>query len=217
MGRPCFRPSRFCAFFMTISISQLVLLSGCVSTLNSVLFEKRRNEPGILAASPSLIRSIRHSDWAMAESLIAAGKGLDDRRFDGSTPISLAAKAGNETLVRRLIATGTIKPEDGDLGPVLPWAVVAGDSGLMKDFLTYGANPKSKTDALIRDTRKTSTVWVAALMGRTDMVEILLKAGVKVNVFSNAGYDKGFKTETSYEKKTGTCIKSRGRPGLAST
>ncbi len=127
------RPSRRSTSFISLlilTLTSVILAQGC-STLEKA-FQVHRLEPATISDSPVLIRAIRLEDWKKADSLVASGTGLGDHGFDGSSALSLAAKAGREPLVRAIVATKTPTPFDGELA--LIEAAAAGHKAVV-DFL----------------------------------------------------------------------------------
>ncbi len=137
------RPSRrsvLYASLLALSLSSVILTQGCSTLVKA--FQLHHLEPATISDSPILIRAIRLEDWKKADSLVASRTGIADHAFDGSSALSLAAKAGRESLVRAILATKTSTPFDGELA--LIEAASAGHGAIVDILVDAGFKVGSK-------------------------------------------------------------------------
>lgn len=127
-----------------------------------------------LATPDELLRvqlwwAVGHNFVDRVRLLINHGVDVSAPFDDGTTPIELAAREGNQEIVELLAAAGATPPS---LDPVdaLSAAVLRGDRSVVEQ-----ADP-----AVVQQLRPGLLVWAAA-NGRRDAVELLLELGVDVN------------------------------------
>ena len=146
-------------------------------------------EPQSRPTNDKMIQAIRNHDEERVEQLLSLGADINGN-FDGHTPVVYAVKLLNHSMVTRLLAAGAdpdipthysasyAPPEQQGQGPfivfgggALLYAVFDKDIDLILLLLAAGADP----NLAYRHGR--SALHLAAGMGHSEMVEILLDAG----------------------------------------
>ena len=101
---------------------------------------------------------------------------VDERDFQGCTPLHYAAKNGQVEVVRELLRSGADPSAcDQDTESVLMWASAAGQTEVVRLILDAGADVNAITDL-----DGTALRW-AAKHGHLETVKVLLEAGANPN------------------------------------
>ena len=127
-----------------------------------------------------------HGQICMIEML--AGKGLDVNKGDdnGWTPLHSAAAEGLLHSVRTLVRLGGRKSMTkvaGTDGTPLHQAVLKGH----KDIVLFLLSKSCFKFINVMDSKGRSLIYFAALLGRIDMIEMLSRKGLSVNICDNDG------------------------------
>jgi len=110
-------------------------------------------------------------------ALANASAPIERRR---KTPLSVAARNGNLTMVKLLLSNDAeTDPEITDYGwgPPLGEAIREGHTDVVKELIEAGAD----VNGITYSESSNRPIHVAAWQGRTDMIEILLNAGVDID------------------------------------
>ncbi|MGB8702672.1 MAG: ankyrin repeat domain-containing protein [Thermosynechococcaceae cyanobacterium] len=173
--------------------------------------EGDRIEYDASTASP-LIQAILHNDVAQVEGLLQAGAELNPKGWDVAMPLVAAVYAGHPDMIQRLVAAGAnldqldfemnarpigmaiqhnrpdlvrllldlgASPEGGDLEETgLAMAVRHNNVPILQMLLEAGADP----DRGMEDDYR--VIMQAALLGRLEMVQMLVAHGADVSAWS---------------------------------
>lgn len=159
----------------------LLLACGYVQAQTTTLDDCDGNEcfspafdVGVVYQSPvgyygitALMYAVEINDLARVESLLASGANVNARNDSGATALLMAAAYGSNDIVDRLLAAGA----DPDIGShrgdtPLGSAINSGHTDIAVALLEHGANPEG------------AGLAKAAVLGQTDVVELLLELGV---------------------------------------
>jgi ankyrin repeat protein len=122
-------------------------------------------------------------DRQAIEALVAAGADIEASDKQGVTPLMLAGRSGTLKAVETLAAHGASLDAKGSNGlPVIGYAALGGNEEVVKFIYEKGGRD------LIRHARQDLLFNCAAAGGSKMLAEILLAAGVDVNVRDEAGY-----------------------------
>ncbi|KAK3239334.1 hypothetical protein CYMTET_50732 [Cymbomonas tetramitiformis] len=117
-----------------------------------------------------------------AETLLLEGVNVDARDEHGMTPLHLAARSGQTTMMENLLQAGAdVSAHDKDGRTPLLWAMTMGCTTMVKALLQAGA------DVNVRNKDGQTPLLWATLMGYATMVKALLQAGADVNVRNKTG------------------------------
>lgn len=120
----------------------------------------------------------RHGLLSLVAALILKpGTNTEPKDNDGRTPLSLAAEAGHEGVVRLLLEKGAdIESMDNEYGQMpLIWAAGRGHAGIVQLLLENGADVESRDNKYGR----TSLSWVAQV-GNEGVLQVLLENGANI-------------------------------------
>ena len=160
---------------------QLVSTSGNADYSGVIEVEQGGYTPLLFAA--------RQGDLESARILLAAGANVNDLAPLGTSALVIAAHGGHRPLAEFLLDKGA-NPNAMEAGyGALHIAVQRGDAELVKALLAHGANPNafitrgsparrvSSDVQLTASTVGATPVWLAASLGRADIVRLLAAKG----------------------------------------
>jgi serine/threonine-protein phosphatase 6 regulatory ankyrin repeat subunit B len=122
--------------------------------------------------SGPLCTSIAEKRSAAVEIIIEHGAAPDTRCEDGTTPLVLASRSGDQTLVRILIGAGSdpaTPAQSGDTALIA--AASRGHAEIVRALLEAGASVDQRGE------RRVTALMAAATNGRLEVVDLLLDAG----------------------------------------
>jgi thioredoxin-related protein len=118
----------------------------------------------------------------MAPGLFFPAAACAGQKSDaGESALIVAVQSGSVDEVRRLLASGSDPDDADDLGDTPVHHAVGGEVAILKTLLDAGANPNARNSGGI------SPVMLAFGSGRTDMIELLRKAGARVDILDYGG------------------------------
>ena len=125
-----------------------------------------------------LMYAVEINDLAKVEALLASKVDVNAQNESGATALLMAAAYGSSDIVDRLLVAGADPDIASDRGDTpLASAIQANRINIAVALLNHGANPKAYHNPDNPRTRKDVLVR-AAVLGQTDIVELLLKLGV---------------------------------------
>lgn len=107
--------------------------------------------------------------------------GAGQQRSAGEGALIFAVQSGSINDVRRLLASGSDPDEPDDLGDTSVHHAIGGDAAVLKALLEAGANPNARNSGGI------SPLMLAYGVGRTDLIDLLRKAGARLDVLDYGG------------------------------
>jgi thioredoxin-related protein len=107
--------------------------------------------------------------------------GAGQKSGSGEDALIIAVQSGSVDQVRRLLASGSDPDHADDLGDTSVHHAVGGEADLLKVLLDAGANPNARNSGGI------SPLMLAFGAGRTDMIELLRRAGGRVDILDYGG------------------------------
>jgi cytohesin len=129
------------------------------------------------AAAGAMEHAVLRGQTEIAKLLIQGGLPLNRRTSEGSTYLSDAALKGKKEVVQLLLAHGAnVNAENQTGGTPLHDAALGGNPDVIKLLLDHGA----RIDAQDKDSDATP-LMVAASLGRSGAVAILLQSGANAN------------------------------------
>ena len=118
----------------------------------------------------------------MAAALVFhATSGAGQQSDVGEGALIIAVQSGSVDDVRRLLASGSDPDEPDDLGDTSVHHAIGGEAAMLKAVLQAGANPNARNSGGI------SPLMMAYGAGRTDLIELLRKAGARLDVLDYGG------------------------------
>lgn len=172
--------------------------------------------PSLVSEKTStLLYTVVSSDIPSLSRLVSSynyGNTLITTDINGSTPIHLAVKMNNTSMVTHLISYNTIninaleKPIIGGYS-ALHHAIILGYTDIVKELIKYGANINIKANSALGE----SPLHVAAKENRVACAKILVDAGCKIDVRDNFGHNASF---WASERGNDMLIKEVGLPPI---
>lgn len=137
------------------------------------------NGAAVRIGDNNLRAPIHFANWGghkeMIDLLLEKGAVVDTRAIGGATPLIHASLNGNFEMSRHLIERGAdINTQCNSLTTPLTIAVRDGNAALVKSLIENGSDPFRKDWHLER-----SLLHLAAVEGHADVLEILIRAGLK--------------------------------------
>lgn len=118
-------------------------------------------------------------DAVAVKKLIAQGVDVNSRSSEGATPLMYACAKSQPEIVKLLLAAKAdpvANANDQNAWPVLMYAAHSGSTGAITALLEKGALPDDS------DRYQDTPLMLAAMRGHKEAVEVLAKAGAKLNV-----------------------------------
>lgn len=140
------------------------------------------NESDSCGASLLLVAA-QHGDIAVAKELLTLEVDVDKERFDGSTPLGMAAQNGYVDVVNALLETKKINPSKANDNGSTPLMMAAQDGHIeiVLALLKAGADPN------ILNAKGKTALFTAALNGHVKVVEQLLLGKAEPNKVDSFG------------------------------
>ncbi|MES2677258.1 MAG: ankyrin repeat domain-containing protein [Pseudomonadota bacterium] len=130
----------------------------------------------------ALHKATENGDFAEVERLISQGFNVDQESRSGATPLYVALKNNHIDLAKRLIELGANINHQFENGENLLWlAIFDGHTEVVKKLIELGTNVNQVVVFL-------NALHFAASLGRTDVLEVLVKNGIDVNRTSQSGF-----------------------------
>ncbi|HWQ90360.1 MAG TPA: ankyrin repeat domain-containing protein [Clostridia bacterium] len=157
--------------------TKLVALLHCRTTVQSV-------KPSEAQSSDDVWRAAREGRLSDLQKLIASGANVNAKMSDRSTPLLLAASAGQTKVVKFLVLLKA-DVEAAERGGHTPFtaAVVNGHLEMADFLLRHGANPDHRTEAILNMTALMHVAGQKLLKA----VEFLLAAGADARLCDARG------------------------------
>lgn len=169
------------AKFTDVEAGTLLLISAetnDVALLNILIKQKVNLNFKYDNGRTILWTAVEKESWAVLEALIKAKVDIDSRDFSGNTVLKWTIVHGLEKAAEILAKNG-IKLQKEDASRMLREAV-SSENIVKLGMLT---NHKIDFNEVYED--GLTPLWYAAVKGRTDMVEVLLKAGANADIKDN--------------------------------
>lgn len=128
--------------------------------------------------------AVYEDDVETVEMLLKAGARVNVANEYGETPLTLACAVANAAIVEKLLNAGAdanMALENGEAPLMI--AAGSGDGRLVRMLIEHGA----KVDAVESWKGQNALMWAVA-NGRTEVIDILLKASANPNNASKAGF-----------------------------
>ena len=107
--------------------------------------------------------------------------GAGQQSDAGEGALIIAVQSGSVDAVRRLLASGSDVDEPDDLGDTSVHHAIGGEAAVLKALLEAGANPNARNSGGI------SPLMMAYGAGRTDLIDLLRKAGARLDILDYGG------------------------------
>ena len=107
--------------------------------------------------------------------------GAGQQSDAGEGALIIAVQSGSVDDVRRLLASGSDLDEPDDLGDTSVHHAIGGEAAVLKALLEAGANPNARNSGGI------SPLMLAYGAGRIDLIDLLRKAGARLDVLDYGG------------------------------
>jgi ankyrin repeat protein len=141
------------------------------------------------SGNTALLKAVELGNEPVVEALIARGANISLTNNTRTTPLILAVRQKNETLVKKLLAADetalkpflTLEMADSRGNKALSYAIIQQSPALVK--LLLGA----RVDAVLPDTIGVTPLMLAAEGGDESIALMLLAAGAKINDTNKAG------------------------------
>jgi Ankyrin repeats (3 copies)/Ankyrin repeat len=141
----------------------------------------RLGPPPLRETDRALLAALRSQRWAEALALAKAGASANARDQHGGQPLVLAAAAGQDELVRLLLARGAEIDRTGEGGfTALGAAAFQGQRSTVRLLLRAGASPAALGSS------GHAPLHLAAAAGQLDVVREMLKQGVSLELLNRA-------------------------------
>lgn len=138
--------------------------------------------PVLRPLDEALLAALNGGDWQKATALLAEGASANARDVADSNPLEIAARAGEDALVRDLIGRGAELDRVGSDGfTPLGAAAFFGHDSTVRILLRAGA------DKLAWGATGNGPMHLAAMSGQVTVIDLLLKSGADPAAFNRQG------------------------------
>jgi ankyrin repeat protein len=159
---------------MLLALYGIVAGAGFLSESARVTFIEGRRKP----ADECLYDAIHSHDTSAVNLALDEGAAIDCVNRAQCTPLMLASRAGDVSVVRALIERGANVNQQTELGTALSDAAIAGFDDIVAELLAHGADPNIGSDARLRP------LWRAVASGASaqQCVTLLLEHGAQPDI-----------------------------------
>jgi len=172
--------------------SAVELLFERAADLDSVEIRRVLIEGGVkfsgkdqISGQTVIHRAVEAGNWGLLNSALALGIDPDAADKNGNTPLHIAAQKGNVEMIRKLASVGcNVNTKNKSQKTPLILAVEGDQKNAVRELCSRGADVKISVG---RAQSRTTLLHIAASKNNSEIVEILLRAGVPVNTKNGEG------------------------------
>ncbi len=156
--------------------------------------------------------AVRHGQRDAIKTLVKLGASINERNKSGQPPLMDAVtESRREDVVELLLDLGAKIDAQDKLGKTaLDWAAFYGSVNLVQLLLRRGAKPNVGQGA-----KRTSSIAECAHHGNTEVLKLLLKAGVDVNAMRHGSHALGTASTFGHEGFVRLLLEAGADPNLA--